>query len=141
MSIDAMKQALEALEECTAYTSSESWSPSMTRECEAAITALRAAIKEATNKQSLQVPPEVVHSLTTTDIAWLATYRLTKLWIELGQMRWVGSDDGWDLAIKAVRNRINDECQSVLDWKEQADQSQATAIELLQKMQSLENGQ
>ena len=46
MSIDAMKQALEALEECTAYTSSESWSPSMTRECEAAITALRAAIEQ-----------------------------------------------------------------------------------------------
>lgn len=42
-----MKQALKALEECTAYTSNESWSPSMTRECEAAITALRAAIKEA----------------------------------------------------------------------------------------------
>ena len=42
-----MKQALEALEECTAYTSSESWSPSMTRECEAAITALRAAIEQA----------------------------------------------------------------------------------------------
>ena len=47
MSIDAMKQALEALEECTAYTSSESWSPSMTRECETAITALRAAIEQA----------------------------------------------------------------------------------------------
>jgi len=44
MSLDAMKQALEALEEAVFYTSSESWSPSMTRECEAAITALRAAI-------------------------------------------------------------------------------------------------
>ena len=47
MSLDVMKQALEALEECTAYTSSESWSPSMTRDCEAAITALRAAIEQA----------------------------------------------------------------------------------------------
>ena len=47
MSIDAMKQALEALEEAVFYTSSESWSPSMTRECEAAITALRAAIEQA----------------------------------------------------------------------------------------------
>lgn len=46
-----MKQALDALEECTAYTSSESWSPSMTRECEAAITALRAAIKEAEKQE------------------------------------------------------------------------------------------
>ena len=136
MSLDVMKQALAVLEEIA----DEVFSP-YDNKLGDAITALRAAIKEATNKQSLQVPPEVVHSLTTTDIAWLATYRLTKLWIELGQMRWVGSDDGWDLAIKAVRNRINDECQSVLDWKEQADQSQATAIELLQKMQSLENGQ
>ena len=47
MSLDAMKQALEALEEAVFYTSSESWSPSMTRECEAAITALRAAIEQA----------------------------------------------------------------------------------------------
>ena len=47
MSLDAMKQALEALEEAVLYTSSESWSPSMTRDCEAAITALRAAIEQA----------------------------------------------------------------------------------------------
>lgn len=37
MSLDAMKQALEALEECIGYKTS----PFMTRECEAAITALR----------------------------------------------------------------------------------------------------
>ena len=47
MSLDAMKQALETLEEAVFYTSSESWSPSMTRECESAITALRAAIEQA----------------------------------------------------------------------------------------------
>jgi hypothetical protein len=47
MSLDAMKQAQEALEEAVFYTSSESWPPSMTRECEAAITALRAAIEQA----------------------------------------------------------------------------------------------
>ena len=47
MSLDAMKQALEVLEEAVFYTSSESWSPSMTRECEAAITALRSAIEKA----------------------------------------------------------------------------------------------
>lgn len=46
MSLDAMKQALEVLEEAVFYTSSESWSPSMTRECETAITALRAAIEQ-----------------------------------------------------------------------------------------------
>lgn len=47
MSLDAMKQALEVLEEAVFYTSSESWSPSMTRECEVAITVLRAAIEKA----------------------------------------------------------------------------------------------
>lgn len=40
----AAQQALEALEEATTYTSSPSWSPSMTNECNAAITALRAAL-------------------------------------------------------------------------------------------------
>lgn len=85
----------------------------------------------------LAVPPEVAATLTTTDIAWLQTHRLTKIWQELGQMRWVGADHGWDLAIKAVRRRLNDECQDVLDWKAQADQSGATAAELLQKVQGL----
>ena len=85
----------------------------------------------------LAVPPEVAATLTTTDIAWLQTHRLTKIWQELGQMRWVGADHGWDLAIKAVRRRLNDECQDVLDWKAQADQSGATAVELLQKVQGL----
>ena len=131
-----MKQALAMLEEIADGV----FSP-YDNKLGDAILALRAAIEQATRKQSLQVPPEVVDSLTTTDIAWLATHRLTNLWIELGQMRWAGTDKSWDLAIEAVRNRINDECQSVLDWKAQADQSQATAIELLQKMQSLENGQ
>ena len=43
MSLDAMKQALEALEECIGYKTS----PFMERECEAAITALRSAIEKA----------------------------------------------------------------------------------------------
>lgn len=47
MSIEAMRQALEALEEATTYTNSESWSFSMTRYCKAAITVLRAAIEQA----------------------------------------------------------------------------------------------
>lgn len=159
MSLDVMKQALEALERGetklryeaitalrAAIEQTNDWDEvealrASLREHMAEIHRLRAAIEQATRKQSLQVPPEVVDSLTTTDIAWLATHRLTNLWIELGQTRWAGADKGWDLAIDAVRNRINDECQSVLDWKAQADQSQATAIELLQKMQSLENGQ
>ena len=87
----------------------------------------------------LQVPAEVAATITTTDIAWLETRRLTKLWQELGQMRWAGSDEGWDRAIEAVRSRLNDECQAVLDWKSKADQSNATAIELLQKMQGLKD--
>lgn len=85
----------------------------------------------------LAVPPEVAATLTSTDIAWLQTHRLTRIWQELGRMRWVGADHGWDLAIKAVRRRLNDECQDVLNWKAQADQSGATAAELLQKVQGL----
>lgn len=100
---------------------------------------LEAALAEPTGKESLQVPAEVAATLTTTDIAWLATCRLTKLWQELGQMRWAGADEGWDRAIEAVRSRLNDECQAVLDWKSKADQSNATAIELLQKMQGLKD--
>ena len=103
---------------------------------------LRAALAqqaEPTVKESLQVPAEVAATITTTDIAWLATCRLTKLWQELGQMRWAGSDEGWDRAIEAVRSRLNDECQAVLNWKTMADQSNATAIELLQKMQGLKD--
>jgi len=87
----------------------------------------------------LQVPTEVAATLTTTDIAWLETRRLTKLWQELGQMRWAGVDEGWDRAIEAVRSRLNDECQAVLDWKAAVDQSNATAIELLQKMQGVKD--
>jgi hypothetical protein len=83
----------------------------------------------------LQVPNDVAAILTTTDIAWLETRRLTKLWQELGQMRWAGVDEGWDRAIDAVRSRLNDECLAVLYWKLTADKSQATAVELLQKMQ------
>ena len=43
----AAQQALEALEEATTYTSSPSWSPSMTHECNAAVIALRAALAAA----------------------------------------------------------------------------------------------
>ena len=111
----------------------------------AATEALRAAVLAQQDEPKVEggppppwaVPPEVAATLTSTDIAWLQTHRLTKIWQELGQMRWVGADHGWDLAIKAVRRRLNDECQDVLDWKAQADQSGATAVELLQKVQGL----
>ena len=42
--MQAARQALEALEEATNYTSCPSWSPSMTDECNAAIAALREAM-------------------------------------------------------------------------------------------------
>jgi hypothetical protein len=44
MKDDALKLALEALEEATTYTSSPSWSPSMTEECNKAITAIKQAL-------------------------------------------------------------------------------------------------
>lgn len=100
---------------------------------------LRAALAEPTVKESLQVPAEVAATLTTTDLAWLETRRLTRLWKELGQMRWAGADEGWDRAIEAVRNRLDKECQAVLDWKAKADQSQATAVQLLRKMQGVKD--
>ena len=136
----AAQQALEALE----YENSwhESFKVRPYASTIDAITALRTALAqqaEPTVKESLQVPAEVAATITTTDIAWLATCRLTKLWQELGQMRWAGSDEGWDRAIEAVRSRLNDECQAVLNWKTMADQSNATAIELLQKMQGLKD--
>ena len=103
---------------------------------ERTVAGLEAALEQ---EQAAQVPPEVAATLTTTDIAWLETRRLTRLWQELGQMRWAGADEGWDRAIEAVRSRLNDECQSVLDWKTMVDQSNMTAIELLQKMQRLKD--
>ena len=42
----AMQMALEALEEATTYTASTAWSPSMTKECEKAATALREALAQ-----------------------------------------------------------------------------------------------
>ena len=111
------------------------------REHMAEIHRLRTALAEPEGGGNLppplQLPAEVAATITTTDIAWLATRRLTKLWQELGQMRWVGADEGWDRAIEAVRSRLNDECQAVLDWKAKADQSQATAVQLLRKMQGV----
>jgi len=44
MSTEAMKMALAALDDATIYTSSESWSPSMTEECNRAAEALRRAL-------------------------------------------------------------------------------------------------
>lgn len=131
MTIEAMKQALAALQYIHTETSVDE-----DELIHSTITALRAAI-ELAQKPALVVPNEVAAELTTTDIAWLSTHLLTRLWIELGQMRWAGADDGWDRAVEAVRNRINDECQAVLDWKKRADQSNEKAIELLQKMQRM----
>jgi len=49
--IEAMKQGLEALEEAVHYTSAPVWSPSMTKECNEAITSLRQAIAEAEKQE------------------------------------------------------------------------------------------
>ena len=133
----AAQQALEALDGARRYGFALKHT-----EVDALIDALRAALAqqaEPTGKESLQVPAEVATTLTTADIAWLETIRLTKLWQELGQMRWAGADEGWDRAIEAVRSRLNDECQAVLDWKAMADQSQATAVQLLRKMQGVKD--
>ena len=134
-----VEQALEALESCQDgdYTTGNVLRQSFDEQAvNAAIVALWAALAQ---EQAAQVPPEVAATLTTTDIAWLETRRLTKLWQEFGQMRWAGADEGWDRAIEAVRSRLNDECQAVMYWKLTADNSNVTAIELLQKMQGLKH--
>ena len=98
--------------------------------------ALRSALaqEEATGKESLQVPQHIADQLTTADLAWLETRRLVRLWKELGQMIWMGEDEGWNLAIGAVRDRLDKECQDVLAWKSKVDASGETAKQVLQRM-------
>lgn len=107
-----------------------------------AITTLRAALaqqEQATGKDSLQVPQHVADQLTTADLAWLETRRLVRIWKELGQLRWTGADQGWDMAIEAVRARLDKECQDVLAWKEKVEASGQTAAQLLQKLQKVKD--
>ena len=102
---------------------------------------LRAALAqgEPTVKESLQVPQHIADQLTTADLAWLETRRLVRLWKELGQMRWVGVDEGWNLAVEAVRDRLDKECQDVLAWKSKVDASGETAKQVLQRMRGERN--
>jgi hypothetical protein len=108
---------------------------------EQAIAALKAALEqpEPTVKESLMVPQHIADHLTTTDLAWLETRRLVRVWKELGQMRWMGADEGWDKAIEAVRARLDKECQAVLEWKEKADDSGEVAKKLLHNMQGVKH--
>jgi hypothetical protein len=92
-----------------------------------------------TVKESLMVPQHIADHLTTTDLAWLETRRLVRVWKELGQMRWTGADEGWDKAIEAVRARLDKECQAVLEWKEKADDSGEIAKKLLHNMQGVKH--
>ena len=110
--------------------------------------ALRAALErqeQATGKESLQVDPKggmqiaTPLPLTTTDLAWLETRRLVRVWQELGQIRWAGADQGWDRAIEAVRARLDKECQDVLAWKEKVEASGQTVAQLLQKLRGMKD--
>lgn len=102
---------------------------------------LKAALAKTTPpvKESLMVPQHIADHLTTTDLAWLETRRLVRVWKELGQMRWTGADEGWDKAIEAVRARLDKECQAVLEWKEKADDSGEVAKKLLHNMQGVKH--
>jgi len=141
---DAAQQALEALE----YIRSTTVWQADKHAANPAITALRAALaqpEQATGKESLQVEFKeggqiaTPLQLTTDDLAWLETRRLVRAWKELGQMRWMGADDGWDRAIEAVRARLDKECQDVLAWKEKVEASEQTAAQLLQKLQGVKD--
>jgi hypothetical protein len=135
----AAQQALEVLGfSCPA--------PHLMSKHEAAEAALRAALtqqEQATVKESLSVEFKgggqvaTPLQLTANDLAWLETRRLVRVWKELGQMRWVGADDGWDRAIEAVRARLDKECQDVLAWKEKVEASEQTAAQLLKKLQGV----
>jgi hypothetical protein len=138
---EAAQQALEALEKTHTQPGCEQWQA----ERKASV-ALRAALtqqEQATVKESLSVEFKgggqvaTPLQLTANDLAWLETRRLVRVWKELGQMRWVGADDGWDRAIEAVRARLDKECQDVLAWKEKVEASEQTAAQLLKKLQGV----
>jgi hypothetical protein len=133
-----LEQALEALEWASDLNAvAQNHTP-----LHEAITALRAALEQqeqATGKDSLQVPQHVADQLTTADLAWLETRRLVRVWKELGEMRWMGADNGWDRAIEAVRARLDKECQDVLAWKEKVEASEQTAAQLLQKLRGMKD--
>ena len=136
---EAAQQALEALEAMQSYAVAERKGLLI---CDESITALRAALEQqeqATGKDSLQVPQHVADQLTTADLAWLETRRLVRVWKELGEMRWMGADNGWDRAIEAVRARLDKECQDVLAWKEKVEASEQTAAQLLQKLRGMKD--
>ena len=85
------------------------------------------ATPEQTVKNCLAVaspPPAAV-------IAYLESRRLVRLFDELGTVRWIGADDGWDRAIEAVRARIQEEYQRVLTWQAQVEKSEIICEELL----------
>lgn len=135
---EAAQQALEALEGWKDDAPSQ-WSTND----EKLITTLRAALEQPeqgpTVKESLMIPQHIADQLTTADLAWLETRRLVRVWKELGQLRWVGVGEGWNLAIEAVRDRLDKECQDVLAWKDKADASGETAVQLLKRMRGERN--
>ena len=138
-----LEQALAAMDKATRFMSDSDYV-----KLNQAITALRAALEQqeqATGKDSLQVEFKgggqiaIPLQLTANDLAWLETRRLVRVWKELGEMRWMGADDGWDRAIEAVRARLDKECQDVLAWKEKVEASGQTAAQLLQKLRGMKD--
>ena len=138
-----LEQALAAMDKATRFMSDTDYV-----KLNQAITALRAALEQqeqATGKDSLQVEFKgggqiaIPLQLTANDLAWLETRRLVRVWKELGEMRWMGADDGWDRAIEAVRARLDKECQDVLAWKEKVEASEQTAAQLLQKLRGMKD--
>jgi hypothetical protein len=136
MSIEAMKQALEALDEAANVLTSRMFAD--------AAAALREAIEQAEQQEPVAFVTGyyggrcVIEPLNparamllgmglyaapvqggfTDSKAWLETRRLARLWGELDKSHWVRDDDGWNKAIKAVRDRLDRECKDVLGWKE-----------------------
>jgi hypothetical protein len=66
---------------------------------EAVNTLLRTLAEKASRKIDLTYPGDAFPEA-------LATLMLSDLHEELGKMKWMGEDEGWDKAIKAVRDEL-----------------------------------
>jgi len=62
-------------------------------------------IAEHFEKVTIHNKPGVITTGTSTGNS-LPEYTLEDLYDELGKLKWLGADDGWDKAIEAVREHI-----------------------------------
>ena len=131
----AMQQALEALLSCEEdyiYDGENEY------ECDSidwdkrnkAIVALREALAkpcvngcDTSNGRCVDCPDSVSEQAEQEPVAWMDLHK------ELGQLRWAGKDIGWDLAIDAVRNRLEELYAAPVRTKDLTDAEIATLLQ------------